>query len=424
MDALILINEGDILTTAGFGNFDRAIKITFQGAGADKSVIRGFSDEETMPAPSEGGGRRFLQMNNAANAGTELIFKDLSFKRWGFGDGNGGAIANIVGQNITLTFINCNFEQLQAEKGAIAQSTNGENTVTFDNCFIGGGTSFDRGAMNGMIYKKGGNLIITNTTFMSNSRNTATTGTESNLDRGAKKAGVISLESSAAAKLTFVLEACMFVNNQTAPAGTNTIQPMLSFYPLDGVMEVSMSGNIMLGNLREGKAKDADIYIADNDKITWDNSGNVMNRAFKRVVDGEAESFVLAEIPGCDINELYHYTHTDIRFAMDGALPKLFVDEFGVKYLDFGDPSSVKILNSDNGISVFPNPSQGIFEIRLLEDMKQARYEIYNAIGSLVKTGIFNDSNNVFDVTDSGKGLYVIRVKNENKEYIQKIIVR
>jgi hypothetical protein len=423
MDALILIDEGDILTTAGFGNFDRAIKITFQGAGADKSFIRGFTDEEAMPAPSEGGGRRFLQMNNAANAGTELIFKDLSFVRWGFGDGNGGAIVNIVGQNITLSFINCNFEQLQAEKGAIMQSSNGENTVTFQNCFIGGGSSFDRGAMNGMIYKKGGTLIISNTTFMSNTRYTATTGTESNLDRGAKKAGVISLESSAAAKLIFVLEACMFVNNQTAPAGIDTVQPMISFYPLDGVMEVAMSGNIMLGNLREGKAEDADLYIADIDKITWDNSGNVLNRAIKRVVDGETESFIAAEIPGCDINELYHYTHVDIGFTMDGALPKLFTDEFGVKHLGFADPSNVNFQNYENSISVYPNPSQGIFEIRL-EGTNQARYEIYNAIGNLVKSGNLNDATNTFDITNSGKGLYILRINSENKEYIQKIMVR
>jgi hypothetical protein len=53
-DALIVIAEGDIISTAGFGNFDRAIKITFQGAGADKSIIRGF--EQRRPRPCAGAG--------------------------------------------------------------------------------------------------------------------------------------------------------------------------------------------------------------------------------------------------------------------------------------------------------------------------------------------------------------------------------
>lgn len=423
-DALILVGEGNIRTTAGFGNIRRAVKVTVQGAGADKTIISGWEDADPLPDIGSGG-RRFFNQNEDTNAGSEFIFKDLTFKKWGFGDGNGGAVLNLTGINQKATFINCHFEQIQAEKGAIIISNKVSNVVTFENCFFKDVVSFDRGGMNGMIYVNGGTLVISNSTFMSNSRNPVTAGESFNEERGVRKAGVISLESYLDAPLGFAMTNCTFVNNQTTAAAGDFIQPMISFYPQDGAMEVDLKGNMMIGNLRAGKENDVDIYVDNMDKITWVNSANVMNRALKRVVDGENESFVPAGIPGFLANADYNYTHSSILFEMENDLPKILVDEFGVNYVKYNG-QNVGIGNkADNStITAYPNPSNGFFNILAPHDLKQANYEVYNSIGGLVKRGMLTDDHFIINLSDSNRGLYILRISSGSQNFSQRLIVK
>jgi hypothetical protein len=286
--------------------------------------------------------------------------------------------------------------------------------------------SHDRGAMQGIIYKKGGTLIITNTTFMSNIRNVATTGLENDTDRGSKRAGVISLESSAAGNLNFVMEKCIFVDNKTTEAGKDTIQPMISFYPTDGIIEASMAGNIMIGNGRDGKDNDVDLYIDNLEGVTWSNSGNVMNKVVKHMVDGEVHSYVAAEIPECDINCDYTYTHQDISFGMDGELPEILTDDFGVKYVGFVDWVDPNIGIQNKGgmqISTFPNPSSGIFSVNLPGYANHANYDIYTTTGKLVKSGVITSQNSEIDMTGSNYGIYILKVNSKSTNYFQKIII-
>src|SRR5690554_2521371 len=45
-EAVILVAEGNIVTTASFGNIRRPVKVTVIGAGADKSFISGYDEFE------------------------------------------------------------------------------------------------------------------------------------------------------------------------------------------------------------------------------------------------------------------------------------------------------------------------------------------------------------------------------------------
>jgi len=421
-DAVILVAEGDIKTTASFGNIRRAVKVTVIGAGADKTFISGYDEFEGMPFPGEGG-RRFLNQNEDSNAGSEFIFKDLGFKRWGFGDGNGGAVVNLLGVDQKITFINCHFENIQAEKGAIVQSNRIENTVTFENCFITNCTSIDRGGMNGLINVSAGALKISNTTFMSNVRNPVTNGDFADEEREARKAGVISLESSADNPLTFEMTDCAFVNNQTVADASDVIQPMISIYPVDGSVTAKLEGNIMIGNLRDGKANDVDIYIDDMDKITWENSDNVLNRSLKREA-AESENFVPGEIPGVTESADFTYTHESIMFEMDGDLPKILVDENGVNYVTYEGSGTVGTrITKDMNIKVYPNPSGGMFHVMLPQQLTAANYKVYNSVGALVKSGLLNSNNQVIDMTGSNRGIYILNLDRGGQNIARKLVI-
>jgi len=416
-DLLIIVAQSDIKTGANFGNFGRAVKVTVKGAGAGKTIIRGYADDEAMPFLGENAGKRFFNQNQPGDEGSEFIFQDLTFKRWGYGNGNGGAVLNFTGGGQTATFINCHFEQIQAQRGAVVNSEN--STVIFDNCFITSSTSFDRNFMTGLIGVKGGTLKVSNTTFMSNIRNPATLGVNFDEEGEKRKGGILSLESSDVANLTFEMTNCTFVNNQTVTLASDVIQPMVSFFPETGTINATLQGNMMIGNRRAGKDNDVDIYIDNMDNITWTSSNNAMNKALKHVTG----SFISAEIPGFDANEAYTYLHENILFEMDNNLPKILVDENGVNYVSYqGLSTSTKSFN-DLNVSVYPNPSEGNFNVLLPVNLTSAYYEVFNSLGTLIKNGRFNESNLRIDLTDANKGIYILRIKNNGKLFSQKLII-
>lgn len=422
-DAVILVAEGDIVTTASFGNIRRAVKVTVIGAGAGKTVISGYGEFEGLPFPGEGG-RRFLNQNEDSNAGCEFIFKDLTFKKWGFGDGNGGAVVNLLGINQKVSFINCHFDQIQGEKGAIIQSNRAENTVIFENCFISNCTSIDRGGMNGLIHVSAGNLKVSNTTFMSNIRNPVTSGEWADEEREALKAGMISLEGSGETATAFELTNSSFVNNQTVPEASDAIQPVISFYPLAGTISAKLKGNVMICNVRDGKANDVDIYINNMEKITWENSDNVLNRSLKRE-DVESENFLAAEIPGTTESADFTYIHENIQFEMDGDLPKILVDEHGVNYVSHSAGGTVGLrLTDELSVNVYPNPSTGVINVQLPQPFSEGRYDVYSLAGAKVLSGLIDGNKQVIDMSGTHKGLYILNISGNGMNVSHRVVIR
>jgi hypothetical protein len=268
-----------------------------------------------------------------------------------------------------------------------------------------------------------GALKISNTTFMSNVRNPVTNGDFADEEREARKAGVISLESSADNPLTFEMTDCAFVNNQTVADASDVIQPMISIYPVDGSVTAKLEGNIMIGNLRDGKANDVDIYIDDMDKITWENSDNVLNRSLKREA-AESENFVPGEIPGVTESADFTYTHESIMFEMDGDLPKILVDENGVNYVTYEGSGTVGTrITKDMNIKVYPNPSGGMFHVMLPHQLTEANYKVYNSVGALVKSGLLNSNNQVIDMTGSNRGIYILNLDGGGRNIAGKLVI-
>lgn len=76
------------------------------------------------------------------------------------------------------------------------------------------------------------------------------------------------------------------------------------------------------------------------------------------------------------------------------------------------------------GIKIYPNPSTGIFNLNL-PAVFNAAVQVFNTLGQKVfETSIKNEQNVVLDLAHLQKGLYVLKVENEDGEkFEEKIIV-
>lgn len=92
-------------------------------------------------------------------------------------------------------------------------------------------------------------------------------------------------------------------------------------------------------------------------------------------------------------------------------------------------------LSSDHEVSksrdleilVFPNPSTGLFNIRFESKSSTARFDIFDPAGKLVisdKTGYLEvKSIRNYDLSEFGKGVFLIRIMTGNDIYYRKIII-
>jgi hypothetical protein len=92
--------------------------------------------------------------------------------------------------------------------------------------------------------------------------------------------------------------------------------------------------------------------------------------------------------------------------------------------------SSVEILvkNCGNPMEVFPNPSEGEFQMRFLSDTeKKIEITITNSIGQAIleESPMLVPGSNLFDVVvPLGAGTYIIKVEMDGNLYWEKIVVR
>jgi hypothetical protein len=77
-------------------------------------------------------------------------------------------------------------------------------------------------------------------------------------------------------------------------------------------------------------------------------------------------------------------------------------------------------VKGKDSFAVYPNPANDVLNITKVSG--KAKYEIYNAVGQLVKAG--NIDNNQVRVSELIKGTYIITVKegsiSENIKFIKK----
>jgi hypothetical protein len=79
-------------------------------------------------------------------------------------------------------------------------------------------------------------------------------------------------------------------------------------------------------------------------------------------------------------------------------------------------------IKGNSSISIYPNPSNGIFNIESTKDLEQI--EVFNALGQRIYFNTQMDKSQAkIDLSNFGKGVYFFHLLNEGKTTVQQVIV-
>jgi hypothetical protein len=86
--------------------------------------------------------------------------------------------------------------------------------------------------------------------------------------------------------------------------------------------------------------------------------------------------------------------------------------------------TSVSEINKVNTFGVYPNPSDGIFNITLNDADVAIKVEVFSSIGQLIQTKFLNNnSSSEIVISDQPKGVYIIRLHTEKGVKMRKVIL-
>lgn len=75
------------------------------------------------------------------------------------------------------------------------------------------------------------------------------------------------------------------------------------------------------------------------------------------------------------------------------------------------------------GVSVFPNPSNGIFNLRVMK-FENANIRVFDVLGQEVYNTRMSDINTMIDLSNQSKGIYFVKVEGNGFQYTQKITLQ
>ncbi|MCU0473127.1 MAG: T9SS type A sorting domain-containing protein [Bacteroidales bacterium] len=434
----INVAEGTVVELAATeGVIHPSVMVTIKGAGADKTFIESFRADRIVPGEADALGTHFINLTNVASDNVEYTIQDLTLRYFGRGDNeNGGVFASSTTKawNNKITITNVVFDRVGAKQGAVLHGANGTHELMMDNCLIIGCVTYGGSAFGGPItVDNGGVITITNCTFINNIMNPWDHRSAANpIDVGAGRGGVIKLKdgvnSGVYSPLIFTMENCAFVNNlvdnnatTVFPAVSDSIHPVMNISVTDTALcELTIVDNIFIGNRRAGyELTDVDVVInVPWEKVMLTADGNIMNSMVS------AGGYMDIIIDGFIANRDFTYTHPLIQFNMDGDLPALIPDAEGIGHVEYaGTGVSVDKLHAID-VALYPNPSNGLFNLRLPDRMKNSTYEVYSITGRLVRSGVFYNRQATLDLTNTSKGMYLLRIKNGSETNTRRIIVK
>jgi hypothetical protein len=425
-DSLIItIDEGTYIQTASFSfNWQKSANILIKGAGAGKTILQGNKLER--PAFGSDDGIRQGQVTNTVMSGSSITYKDLTFRYYGqTGSVSVGVILNLGGTGTILTgrFINVIFDSNMGL--ALLNTAQPGHTFEVDNClFINNATAYrtdspieKAGLVN---VRRGGNLIIRNSTFISNDN------IQHNGLFGVRGGLFWMGADSASVGNNIVIENNAFINMvNKAPYDSlrmDSICSIITLNPSEYVLEykVTMKNNIGIGNTREGKSLDCDVIVINPAKFTFvEMENNIFNKVFNRIATEINDTTTLYSyenytLPGSKINTAYTYTHPDIDFVMDGNLPLLEVtaESSGIGKVKFnGDGGTAVNIRDANPYKIYA------FErtLKVTGLRTGERIEVFTITGSLFTSALAVSDEFSMEMP---RGIYVIRTGNRTQKVL------
>lgn len=189
-------------------------------------------------------------------------------------------------------------------------------------------------------------------------------------------------------------------------------------YSLDGLAWTLLPANAFIENAYNSNINPAsegnDNPLAGEPAFTGSDEGSVSGSWGTSVID--------LSVLGVDANSTIQF-----RFEMgtDGCNGRegWYVDEFMVYNCDYSLSTS-EFANEALSITVFPNPSNGIFKIKNAEAVKVIKAEVYDINGRFVR-GIDLTNNAAtpsIDLSDVASGLYFMTVSTKTGQQVIKIM--
>lgn len=115
--------------------------------------------------------------------------------------------------------------------------------------------------------------------------------------------------------------------------------------------------------------------------------------------------------------------HLAFHAFLPDTLPTAGSSSLRIDFINLSVATGINENQNPGGVSVFPNPNNGIFDLRIMKS-GPANIRIYNATGKEVFFGRTSDMHTRIDLSEQSKGLYVVTVEGDGFTYNQKITVQ
>jgi len=159
----------------------------------------------------------------------------------------------------------------------------------------------------------------------------------------------------------------------------------------------------------------ANITIDLGDTVRWTSSSGTHN------VNGTLATFPSnPETFGNSLSSGWTYSH---KFLTAGTYSYRCDQHFAsgmVGTITVQDVSGIK-ENSTSSISIYPNPSNGIVNVKLSENMKGSNYVITNLSGAIVQSG---EGDSKIEINNLQSGIYLIVLTSNNSNITERFVIQ
>jgi len=85
---------------------------------------------------------------------------------------------------------------------------------------------------------------------------------------------------------------------------------------------------------------------------------------------------------------------------------------------------SKEIIKDENGISIYPNPFTSTTTITFSEEQKNTSLKITDVIGQTILQSTITNQQYTIDMSSFAKGIYFVSIQDENKNIINRKIIK
>ncbi|GGH45176.1 hypothetical protein IA57_03765 [Mangrovimonas yunxiaonensis] len=192
-----------------------------------------------------------------------------------------------------------------------------------------------------------------------------------------------------------------YVSNDAATAGADAISYGGSTDPVDFVMAKMFT--ITAANTNTSANSAIDFYFTESEIAAWETATGNSRTALHVKKEGTNEVSTL----------------TSTAFGSDHKLSGSFSTGIDGTYV-FGTNQALLSVNQvtlENSLSLYPNPTSGVLNIKTSNNMQPEQYTIYNMLGQVIaKRAITNQNDLTINTSALSNGMYFIKLTKGTNE--------